>query len=107
MRRRKEECCMHSRFLRLAIGFAVVTSSLGCAHIGASKAPALTTQSVIAPRIERPDGVLRVCSDPNNLPFSNEQQQGFENKIAQVLARDLNERLEYTWWAQRRGFFRN
>jgi mxaJ protein len=50
---------------------------------------------------------LRVCADPNNLPFSNERQQGFENKIAELLARDLNARVRYTWWAQRRGFVRN
>lgn len=50
---------------------------------------------------------LRVCSDPNNLPFSNERQQGFENRIAELVARDLNARLSYDWWAQRRGFVRN
>jgi mxaJ protein len=50
---------------------------------------------------------LRVCSDPNNLPFSNEQQRGFENRLAEVLAHDFGARLEYTWWAQRRGFLRN
>jgi mxaJ protein len=50
---------------------------------------------------------LRVCSDPNNLPFSNQQQQGFENRIADLLARDLGTTIEYTWWAQRRGFLRN
>jgi mxaJ protein len=50
---------------------------------------------------------LRVCSDPNNLPFSNERQEGFENRIAELVARDLNARLSYTWWAQRRGFVRN
>lgn len=51
--------------------------------------------------------VLRVCSDPNNLPFSNDKQEGFENKIAEMIARDMNLKLEYTWWAQRRGFVRN
>lgn len=50
---------------------------------------------------------LRVCSDPNNLPFSNQKAQGFENKIAEVVARDLGRHVEYTWWAQRRGFVRN
>ena len=50
---------------------------------------------------------LRVCSDPNNLPFSNERREGFENKIADLVARDLNARLSYVWWAQRRGFVRN
>ena len=57
--------------------------------------------------ITRPAGVLRVCADPNNLPFSNQRLEGFENKIADLLAQDLGERVEYTWWAQRRGFFRN
>jgi quinoprotein dehydrogenase-associated probable ABC transporter substrate-binding protein len=50
--------------------------------------------------------VLRVCADPNNLPYSNEQQQGFENKIASLIARDMNARVAYTWWPQRRGFVR-
>jgi mxaJ protein len=50
--------------------------------------------------------VLRVASDPNNLPFSNARGEGFENKIAELIARDLRARLEYHWHAQRRGFFR-
>jgi mxaJ protein len=66
-----------------------------------------TQPAAAQPRFERPWGVLRVCADPNNLPFSNERGEGFENKIAELLAAELNERLEYTWWAQRRGFFRS
>ncbi|RVC76415.1 quinoprotein dehydrogenase-associated putative ABC transporter substrate-binding protein [Mesorhizobium sp. M2A.F.Ca.ET.046.02.1.1] len=50
---------------------------------------------------------LRVCADPNNLPFSNAAGQGFENRIAQIIADDLGAKLTYTWWAQRRGFVRN
>jgi len=50
---------------------------------------------------------LRVCADPNNLPFSNARGEGFENRLAELLARELGARLEYTWWAQRRGFLRN
>jgi mxaJ protein len=50
---------------------------------------------------------LRVCSDPNNLPFSNSRGEGFENKIAQLLARDLGTTVSYYWFAQRRGFVRN
>jgi mxaJ protein len=50
---------------------------------------------------------LRVCADPNNLPFSNERREGFENKIAALVARELHTDVEYTWWAQRRGFIRN
>ena len=61
------------------------------------------TSSVLTPA----DAPLRVCADPNNLPFSNGRGQGFENRIAELVARDLHKKLEYTWWAQRRGFVRN
>jgi quinoprotein dehydrogenase-associated probable ABC transporter substrate-binding protein len=50
--------------------------------------------------------VLRVTSDPNNLPFSNDKREGFENKIAELIAKELNADLQYSWRAQRRGFFR-
>jgi mxaJ protein len=50
---------------------------------------------------------LRVCADPNNLPFSNRAGDGFENRIVALLARDLGAQLRYTWWAQRRGALRN
>ena len=53
------------------------------------------------------DRVLRVCEDPNNLPFSNRAGEGFENKIAELLARELGWTLEYTWFPQRMGFIRN
>lgn len=51
--------------------------------------------------------VLRVCADPNNLPFSNSRLEGFENRIADLIAKDLHATVKYTWWAQRRGFIRN
>jgi mxaJ protein len=51
--------------------------------------------------------VLRVCADPNNMPFSNNREEGFENTIAHVVANALGRRLDYVWWAQRRGFVRN
>ena len=50
--------------------------------------------------------VLRVCADPDNLPFSNQQEQGFENGIVALVARDLQIPYAYTWWPQRRGFLR-
>jgi mxaJ protein len=50
---------------------------------------------------------LRVCADPNNLPFSNHRFEGFENRLASMIAADLHASLHYTWWAQRRGFVRN
>jgi quinoprotein dehydrogenase-associated probable ABC transporter substrate-binding protein len=51
--------------------------------------------------------VLRVCADPHNLPFSNEQGEGFENKIAELLAAKLGKTLAYTWYPQTTGFIRN
>jgi mxaJ protein len=50
---------------------------------------------------------LRVCADPNNLPFSNEAGEGFENKLVSLIAEELGAEVRYTWWAQRRGFLRN
>ncbi|HEX2528797.1 MAG TPA: substrate-binding domain-containing protein [Geminicoccus sp.] len=51
--------------------------------------------------------VLRVCADPNNMPFSNEKQEGFENKIAELFARELGKEVAYTWFPQATGFVRN
>ncbi len=50
---------------------------------------------------------LRVCADPNNLPFSDRHANGFENRIADVLAHDFGTTVQYTWFAERRGFLRN
>jgi mxaJ protein len=50
--------------------------------------------------------ILRVTADPNNLPFSNDKREGFENKIADLVAKELDADLQYSWRAQRRGFFR-
>jgi quinoprotein dehydrogenase-associated probable ABC transporter substrate-binding protein len=53
------------------------------------------------------EGALRICADPNNLPFSNSAEAGFENKLAAMVAAHFGEQVSYTWWAQRRGFIRN
>jgi mxaJ protein len=50
---------------------------------------------------------LKVCADPNNLPFSNAKGEGFENRIVELVAKDLGAKVTYTWWAQRRGNVRN
>jgi mxaJ protein len=50
---------------------------------------------------------LRVCSDPNNLPFSDEAGAGFEDELALLLGRELRRPVEHVWWAQRRGAIRN
>jgi len=50
---------------------------------------------------------LRVCADPNNLPFSDSTGAGFENRLASLVASEMKTTVAYTWWAQRRGFVRN
>jgi mxaJ protein len=41
------------------------------------------------------------------MPFSNDRQEGLENRLADLVARELGQRVEYTWWSQKRGFIRN
>ena len=50
------------------------------------------------------DALLRVCADPDNMPFSNEQGDGFENKLAALMAEKLGMRLEYSWFAEATGY---
>lgn len=87
---------MSSRFRNLSVAALVLTT----ATAGDSPARFVEARSGTL-------GVLRVCADPNNLPFSNQRGEGFENRLATLIARDLGARVEYTWWAQRRGFVRN
>ena len=51
-------------------------------------------------------GLLRVCNDPDNMPFSNQKEEGFENKIAQLIAKEWDAKLQYVWYPTRRGYFR-
>lgn len=62
---------------------------------------AFTSQAAIS------NASLKVCADPNFAPFSTQKQEGFENKIAHLLADQLGLPLEYTWFPQRMGFIRN
>src|SRR5688572_33307259 len=82
MSRPRGACSMSSVFLRLALAVLLLPAAAEAREI-------------------------RVCADPNNLPFSNERREGFENRIVEILARDLGAEVTYTWWAQRRGFIRN
>ena len=67
--------------------------------------------ALLAPRAspaqQADDKLLRVCADPDNLPSSNKNGDGFDNKIAALLAKELGDSLAYVWWPQRRGFIRN
>jgi mxaJ protein len=51
-------------------------------------------------------GLLRVCADPDNMPSSNDKGEGFENKLASMIAKEWNSKLEYVWYPTRRGYFR-
>jgi ABC-type amino acid transport substrate-binding protein len=76
-------------------------------------AAALLAGSAVFPAVAQQSSDLvsrsefRVCADPNNLPFSNEKLEGFENKLADLVAKDLNEPVGYTWFPQTVGFVRN
>ena len=82
---------------------ALVLAAGGAARPSGSMPRVSTAQGLDSQGIDK----VRVCADPNNLPFSNDAGEGFENRIAELLAHDLDVPLEYRWWAQRRGFVRN
>ncbi len=76
--------------------------------VGGIVAGALCSLAAVAgPEDQDQRKALKVCADPYSLPSSNKEQQGFENKIAQLFAGDLKLPLEYTWFPQRIGFIRN
>jgi len=54
----------------------------------------------------RDPGLIRVCADPDNMPSSNEKGEGYENKLAELIAKELNSKLTYVWYPTRRGYFR-
>jgi mxaJ protein len=72
---------------------------------GLSLASAARAQE--GPPRQAANAAFRVCADPNNLPYSNDRLEGFENKIASLFAKDLGATPTYTWWPDRRGFIRN
>jgi quinoprotein dehydrogenase-associated probable ABC transporter substrate-binding protein len=84
-----------SRYVRLS-------AALGLA--GAALLPIRVSAQTLRPNVEKP-GVLRVCADPDNMPLSNQKGEGFEQKIAELIAKDWNSKIEYAWWPVRRGFF--
>jgi len=71
------------------------------------KTQSLALVALLALDGRAPAPALRVCADPNNLPFSNAAREGFENHIAALIGSELHRRVDYVWWAQRRGFVRN
>jgi mxaJ protein len=63
--------------------------------------------AIALPALAGAPSVLRVCADPNNMPFSNQRQEGFENKLAELMARQLGTKLQYTWWSERGSLVKN
>jgi quinoprotein dehydrogenase-associated probable ABC transporter substrate-binding protein len=80
----------------------VLVCLVGIATLGWNLEPLAATDHEV-----RTGHYLTVCGDPNNLPFSNEQLEGFENKIAELIASELDRPLLYRWWPQTVGFVRN
>lgn len=60
-----------------------------------------------AAAMESAPTALRVCADPDALPYSHASGEGMDLEVARIVAEDLGLPVETTWWAQRRGFFRN
>src|ERR1700737_2750812 len=94
---------------RVALSLHALCTAVVCAPFGALPAH-LWAQAPARPElsIELVDPkMLRVCADPHNMPFSTETGEGFENKLAELLAGQLGKGLAYTWYPQAPGFVRN
>jgi quinoprotein dehydrogenase-associated probable ABC transporter substrate-binding protein len=82
-----------------------IATALLLANTAAALAQAPTANN---PSIELIDpNVFRVCADPRNLPFSMENGSGFENKVAELFAKQLNKSVAYSWYPGSTGFVRN
>src|SRR5271170_1883993 len=90
-------------------GYMLLGSAMFCVAVIAAPVERSRAQGVgLDAEFELVDPkVLRVCADPSNLPFSNEKGEGFENKLAELLAAKLGKKLAYVWYPQATGFVRN
>jgi quinoprotein dehydrogenase-associated probable ABC transporter substrate-binding protein len=84
---------------------ARIISVIAIACLALYVAPAATRQASMGELVDR--SALRVCADPNDLPFSNDQGEGFENEIAELIAGHLGVPVRYTWYPQTIGFVRS
>ncbi len=90
---------MHGKLIALAAAAAALALAAG---------PAAPQATGLGAAIELVDpNVFRVCADPNNLPFSNEAEEGFEQRLAELFAKQLNKSVSYTYFPQVVGFVRN
>jgi quinoprotein dehydrogenase-associated probable ABC transporter substrate-binding protein len=89
------------------LGF-VLAASLACSSAIAQPQPGPEARAAEGAAQGKTDStLLKVCADAHNLPQSNDKGEGYENEIAQALARDLKRKVVYTWFPQRMGFVRN
>src|SRR6516225_11583243 len=86
--------------LASAACFAVIVLAVPAGSLAQGRGAAEEGLELVDPN------VLRVCADPNNLPFSNEKGEGFENKLAELFAAKLGKKLAYTFYPQATGFVR-
>ena len=84
---------------------SLLTSLAAAAMLAGAGTGAHAAQGSLGELVDQ--NTLRVCADPNNLPFSNQSGEGFENKIAELLAEKLEVELAYTWFPQSIGFIRS
>ena len=100
MARSSQDICMRSKAassrVRLIALAALAASSFAIWAFAFAQGAAPTSAAV-----------LKVCADPNNLPQSDDKSAGYENKLAEALAHDLDRKIEYTYFPQRMGFVRN
>jgi quinoprotein dehydrogenase-associated probable ABC transporter substrate-binding protein/PQQ-dependent catabolism-associated CXXCW motif protein len=82
-----------------------LTALLGMVMAACLAWPASARQASLGELVDR--SALRVCADANNLPFSNDRGEGFENKIAELVAERLGVPVRYTWHPETVGFVRN
>ncbi len=88
---------------------ALLAATANISHAADPDIPSLNPDEGRIGEIRRvvDESEFKVCADPENMPYSNSKQEGFEDKIAQVLAADLGKKLTYTYAYSRQGFFRN
>ena len=67
----------------------------------------MISNAVLAEGNDKKRDALRVCADPNYMPFSHKDKSGYENQIADLIGEELKLPVKYTWFPQRMGFIRN
>ena len=91
----------------MAIIATLAGSAMRCLAPIAACASVAAALTVASPEEGRSAGFLRVCADPDNMPFSNDKGEGFENKLAELIAEKLGDQLDYSWFTESTGYVPN